>query len=114
MADWSREDTYREMAYLMAHGADWSQTQYIQGHPKYRELNPILGAHPSRGRVNNYFLAAGLLHPLISYSIPSIVEYFGGSPETAQDVRKWWQLGSAAFEAGVVGRNAHMGIGFSW
>lgn len=34
--------------------ADWLQTRYISTHG-YSELNPILGRHPSIGRVNNYF-----------------------------------------------------------
>lgn len=43
---------------LVANVIDWGQTRTIAKNPhKYRELNKILGDHPSTGFVNNYFLA---------------------------------------------------------
>ena len=44
--------------------ADWLQTRQIAKHPdQFQEYNPILGEHPSQGKVNLYFLVAtgGLL-----------------------------------------------------
>ena len=35
--------------------ADWSQTLTIARDPCYCEGNPLLGRHPSVGRVNTYF-----------------------------------------------------------
>lgn len=45
--------------------ADWAQTRYIAKNPNdYRELNPILGSHPSVGKVNIYFSTVLLLGTL--------------------------------------------------
>lgn len=45
--------------------ADWAQTRYIARNPNdYRELNPILGSHPSVGKVNIYFSTVLLLGAL--------------------------------------------------
>ena len=46
--------------YLALHLIDWGQTLYIADNPKiYSEINPIIGAHPTRERVNQYFLMSG-------------------------------------------------------
>jgi hypothetical protein len=49
---------------------DWGQTRSIVRHPgEYREINPILGEHPSFAQVDRYFpviLAGELLsYPLV-------------------------------------------------
>ena len=52
--------------------ADWLQTRQIAKHPdQFHEYNPILGEHPSQGKVNLYFLAVtgGLL--LIADFLPT-------------------------------------------
>ena len=52
--------------------ADWLQTRQIAKNPdKFHEYNPILGEHPSQGKVNLYFLAVtgGLL--LIADFLPT-------------------------------------------
>lgn len=100
--EWTRADTYREVAYLALHCADWSQTLTIADNPqKWNETNPILGSHPSRGDVNTYFIATGLLHPVISYVLP-------------RPWREVWQYGTIGLEVVVVGNNARIGIGFSF
>lgn len=41
---------------------DWLQTRYIARHPdQFHELNPLIGRHPSIGRVNVHFLSILLL-----------------------------------------------------
>lgn len=45
--------------YLALHLIDWGQTMNIQQDPvHYREINPLIGAHPSRGDVNRYFIGS--------------------------------------------------------
>lgn len=47
---------------LIALMIDWLQTIYIAGHPtEYREINPLLGRHPSKLRVSIYFAACLML-----------------------------------------------------
>lgn len=75
-ADWSwdKADVAREVAGAAITVVDWGQTNYIAGHPdRYLELNPILGPHPSRTAVRNYFAGVLVLHPLISAAFPKHV-----------------------------------------
>ncbi len=100
---WSMEDIARELGYLTLHGADWAQTRTIAKNPlSFHETNPILGVHPSVGKVNNYFLGTALGHMLLMELLPS--EY-----------RKWAQYGTIGLEAGVAGRNkVNFGIGMTF
>lgn len=93
----------RELGYLALHGIDWAQTRSISKNPQFlHETNPILGEHPSVGKVNNYFLATGLAHALIANQLP---------PELA----KIFQYGTIGLEAGVTGRNKFkFGIGMTF
>jgi hypothetical protein len=93
----------RELAYLGLHGIDWAQTRTIAKDPvKYGELNPVLGLHPTLGKVNSYFALTGLAHALLASQL---------SPEAA----KWFQYGTIGLEAGMAGRNKFkLGIGMSF
>jgi hypothetical protein len=52
-------DLYRELAFQALLIADWKQTRQIARAPdRYFERNPILGNHPSVGRVDTYLFAA--------------------------------------------------------
>ena len=77
--------------------ADWAQTRQIARNPAlFRELNPILGEHPSVGRVNTYFLAAMTLNYLFA-------DWLGDNRE--------FYLGAIAVSEGVVvNRNASLGL----
>lgn len=97
LASWSTADTQRQIAYGLLHTMDWMQTHEVSRNPDYRELNPILGPNPSEGRINTYFAATLVGHTVISYYLPD-------------NYRRWWQFITIGFEAGVVGRNASMGI----
>ena len=56
---------------LTLHVVDWGQTRTIAMNPdKYHETNPILGRHPSTGKVNTYFAATALLIPTLAHLIP--------------------------------------------
>lgn len=101
-ADWSQADTNRQIGYTVLHMADWSQTRYIARHPKeYHEVNPVLGRHPSVGKVNTYFAVTGLANIWVSGAL---------SPK----YRKWWQYFCIGFEGGVVAHNASIGIKFDF
>jgi len=42
--------------------ADWGTTLDIENHDNIYEENKVLGRHPSRGKVNTYFVGKLLLH----------------------------------------------------
>lgn len=104
--EWTKADTYREVTYLALHVADWGQTLEIADHPeKWHEYNPVLGSHPSRGDVNAYFIATGLLHPVISYGLRKY------APDGWVQA---WQYVTIGIEIGAVANNASIGIGFGF
>ena len=87
-----------EAVWQVIHVVDWGQTLSIADNPNdYHELNPIIGRHPSRGKVNTYMLASALLHPLVTYAIPT--EY------------RWYWLGSTlALSTACVVNNKAIGL----
>ena len=49
----------KELAYSALHLIDWAQTRQIAAQPdKWLELNPLLGQHPSRAKVNIIFFVS--------------------------------------------------------
>lgn len=76
---------------------DWAQTRYITQHPQFYETNPILGKHPSIGRVNTYFAGALIGGTLLTLALP-------------ERDRKWFLGGVTALEVGVTAHNANIGI----
>lgn len=99
---WTQADSAREAAYLALHVVDWGQTLDIADHPeKWHERNPVLGDHPSRGRVNVWFAGTALLHPVISYVLP-------------KPYREAWQYGTIGVEVWCVGGNAKLGVGMGF
>ena len=96
--DWTGTDTGLEVAWQVAHAIDWGQTRYIAKHPQdFRELNPILGDHPSVGRVNTYFIATGLAH-------------YGISQWLSPSNRRGWQTITIIFAVATVSRNHQIGV----
>jgi len=101
-SDWTREDTYRELAWTALLVVDYGQTMNIARHPeRFREYNPILGKHPSQSSVSIYVLSAAIIHPIISYYLPP-------------KYRKVWQHITIAVEVGAVGHNFGAGIGVTF
>ena len=69
---WSKGDIGKEVAWQALHLVDWGQTLDIASQPKkYHELNPAMGKHPSRSKVNLYMAASALLHVGITHVLPS-------------------------------------------
>ena len=82
--------------------ADWAQTRQIARKADlFSEANPVLGAHPSMGRVNAYFATALLLNYAIGNSLGT-------------GWRKAWFLGIQSVEASVVQRNLSIGLKLSF
>lgn len=82
--------------------ADWLQTRQIAKHPdKFHEYNPVLGEHPSQGKVNLYFLAAAGGLMLLADFLPA--EY-----------RTGLLYGVIVVQAAAVTNNLSEGISIRW
>lgn len=101
-ADWSAIDKALLAGAVTMLGADWAQTRYIAAHPdQFREKNPLLGSHPSTGKVNAYFLTA----------IAGTVGLALVLPATE---RKWFLGGVTVLETVMVIRNNSIGVGMKF
>jgi len=70
-SEWNKSDTIREVGWQIIHFIDWKQTLYIADNPdEYYEINPILGKHPSKGKINGYMIISSISHAGISYLLP--------------------------------------------
>lgn len=95
---WTTTDTMLEGTWIVLHVLDWKQTLVIARNPhKFHELNPIIGKHPSIGKVNSYMLLSALVHPIISYHLP-------------QPYRSYWQYLTISATGGLVIHNFNIGI----
>ena len=99
--DWTREDSYRQAAIAVLQVVDWGQTRYIAKHPEFHEVNPLIGKHPSIGRVNNYFAISIPANAAISALIPS-------------KYRTLWQTGRLMVQVSLVSYNKGVGIGMEF
>jgi len=97
--DWTRQDTYRQAALTTLLVVDWAQTRYIVKNPNEQdgESNPVLGSHPSTGRVNNYFAASIAAHAAISIILPPTL-------------RHGWQYVWIGAEVNQLARNYRLGV----
>lgn len=98
---WSHGDVTRETVYQVLAVVDWGQTLDIENHPGMSESNPILGRHPSRARINSYFLTAGILHAVAVHYLPA-------------PWRPAFQAVSIGIEVDAVAHNARLGIGLAF
>jgi hypothetical protein len=95
--DWAGEEIGWGAAAAAVRLADWAQTRNIVRDPdRFRETNPLIGEHPSRGRVDGSFvLGSALLFGLAHYL-----------PEYRKQILQW----VVVLGAGVVARNASIGV----
>lgn len=101
-ADWDAADKVLLATALGSLGADWAQTRYIARNPvQFHETNPLLGSHPSVGKVNGYFALAAVGTVGISLALPPTY-------------RKVFLGGVTLLEMSVVIRNNSIGIGMSF
>ena len=97
-AAWDTEQKAMGAVLATVTAVDFMQTRFIAANPEFYERNPILGKHPSIGRVNNYFALSYLIGFLVLDALPS-------------------EYRTAALKAGivletiVVGHNMSIGVG---
>lgn len=96
--NWSTQDRALFSASSVLLVADWAQTRHIARNPhRFYEKNPILGEHPSLGRVNTYFATVLVANYFITDAL---------SPKW----RTAYQAGLIGVELVVIGNNKRLGI----
>lgn len=97
-----REDEALVASSVVLLAADWMQTRTIAKNPsRWSETNPILGEHPSVGKVNAYFAAA-------------IVGTIGLAIALPKPERRMFLGLLTVTEAYVIFRNNNVGIGLTF
>ena len=95
---WSRQDIALEATWQLLHLIDWGQTLDISAQPtRYREINPLIGDHPSRARVNAYMGLSTLTHLGITHLLP-------------KSCRPYWQAVTIGITGGLVIHNFNIGL----
>ena len=95
--EWTRNDTYMQIAYSGLHMADWNQTLQIIEDDKRKEANKILGQYPSKDRVNLYFTTTLVGHYYISKNLK-------------QPYRAMWQILWIGRQLKAVNHNRKAGL----
>lgn len=96
--EWLGEDTARQAAVMLLFAADWTQTRQIAANPdRYRELNPLLGPHPTRAQVDAHFASVVVGHAVIAYLLP-------------HEWRAAWQWITIGVESATVYHNYRIGL----
>jgi hypothetical protein len=91
-----------EWVYQGASFADMLTTLDIAKHPNLVEENPLMGQHPSDGKVLGYFAATGVLHYLVTRELVR-------ESVPAPIVQTWEALG-IGLEVGMVAHNYSIGL----
>ncbi len=91
-----------EWVYQGAAFADMLTTLDIAKHPNLVEENPLMGEHPSDGKVLGYFAATGVLHYLVTRELVR-------ENVPAPIVQTWEALG-IGLEVGMVAHNYQIGL----
>lgn len=95
--EWTAKDTKYQAVFLLFKSVDYLQTKEIARNPKYYELNPIIGKHPTQNEIDIYFLSTAILHTGIAYYLP-------------KKYRRYWQCVFIGMSAGCVAYNFNAGI----
>jgi hypothetical protein len=104
---WTTEDKALECTWQTLHAVDWSQTLDISAQSdKYYEINPLLGEHPSRSRVNTVMGASALLHPIVVNYLPRKIKLLG----LDLPARAIFQSISINSSGGLVSHNFNIGL----
>ena len=91
-------DSLREAGWQVLHIVDWGQTLDIARNPGlYHEINPVIGRHPSVGRVNLYMGLSAAGHLAVSWALP-------------KEYRVYWQWMTIGVTGGLVGHNFNIGL----
>ena len=89
---WTADNTILAVTSTLGLVLDWGQTLNVR-----REINPILGPHPSRGAINRYFLTCVVANVGLGMLLPN-------------PYRTVLFVGVTAVETFTVSRNVSLGV----
>jgi hypothetical protein len=96
---WSYREKINEATWQGIHFLDFLQTEKIASHPDlYHEVNPLLGPHPSKGKVALYFASGALVHLGVTSILPP-------------PYREAFQYTTLVYSSGCVTINFLVGLG---
>ena len=101
--NWTKTDTAYQATFLMVTAVDWMQTRWMVkqdwqwGEGYHREMNPILGSHPSMKKVDTLIPLGMVAHTLVSMALPP-------------DYRRIWQVLWIGVEGYCVTTNYSAGV----
>ena len=97
--EWTEKNTNLELTYAAVTAIDWMQTRKISAstNESLYETNSILGRHPTRGRVDGYFVSMLLAHYGVARILP-------------QWARTSGQIMTIGVEFSYVAKNYQIGI----
>lgn len=100
---WSKGDVFREVAFQALNAIDFIGTdRMLQDHRgQVIELNPFLGAAPSRDTLLYTGIGIGLSHAIVTHLIPA-------------KYRPYWQYSFIIIKAGAVANNYGVDVGFQF
>jgi len=91
--DWGQTlDIAKSQPKVLSEGDGWRMIQRRRS-----EINPILGDHPSVGRVNTYFISSIILNSVVAHYLP-------------KPYRNIFQVLSIGCESYFISRNYHVGL----
>lgn len=135
--EWSKQDIAMQAIFTGVQFADWSQTRWMAKHPISSgdtetyidkdgncanrsgttinsEINPILGKHPHKDKVDIYFATSAIVSAVVSHYLPDVVKACGGSDRAAKLSRNVWQSLGIVVEGGFVAHNIKVQGGWKW
>lgn len=93
-SEWTRTDTAFELGLVALSLTDYGQTSwFLSNRPHAYETNPLLGRHPSRGKVAAIGVLGVTTHYLVASALP-------------QPYRRIWQIVGIGVEVDAVQSNA--------
>lgn len=99
---WDRTDKILICTTMATAALDYSQTMHIARNPQdHWEYNPLLGEHPSPGKVRAAFFIGAAVKIIVAELLPS-------------KYRKIWLGGLTLASGSVAVMNHQHGISFSW
>jgi len=104
----SSADMSMEILFAGLYAIDWGQTLDIAGRQDegYYETNPIIGRHPTRGRVNTIFAAFAVGQVAGTILLPTKYKIAG----SVLNLRRIWQMSFITVSASCVANNYAIGL----
>ena len=105
--NWTKADTAWQATFLAVTTVDWMQTRWMTRHDwqwdgeYHKEMNPILGSHPSIKKVDTLIPLGMVAHTLVSMALPP-------------DYRRIWQCVWIGIEGAYVYNNYNIGVKIAW